>query len=62
MMAERVAAAVEGTAAAAAVELIHGNRPSELAVDTKSSATDHVTDMDRASEALLRPPAHTNRL
>lgn len=41
-------------AAAAAVELIHLDRPTKLDVDTKSSATDHVTDMDRSSEALLR--------
>ncbi|MGI9578910.1 MAG: inositol monophosphatase family protein [Microthrixaceae bacterium] len=41
-------------AATAACKLIHEKRPDELTVDTKSSATDHVTDMDRASEALLR--------
>lgn len=42
------------TAARAAVELIHDNRPSELHVETKSSATDHVTEMDLASERLIR--------
>lgn len=42
------------TAARSAVTLIHDNRPSELRVDTKSSATDHVTEMDRASERLIR--------
>ncbi len=46
--------AIAMTAARAAVALIHDNRPSELRVDTKSSATDHVTEMDRASERLIR--------
>lgn len=41
-------------AARRAVELIHDNRPAHLQVDTKSSATDHVTEMDRASERLIR--------
>jgi len=41
-------------AAAAAVELIHTNRPESFAVDEKSSATDHVTEMDTASERLIR--------
>ncbi len=42
------------TAARTAVGLIHGNRPSELQVDTKSSTTDHVTQMDLASEDAIR--------
>lgn len=41
-------------AAAAAVELIHTNRPHLLSIDVKSGATDMVTDMDKASEALIR--------
>ena len=41
-------------AAAAAVDLVHHRRPDSFGVDTKSSATDHVTEMDRASEALIR--------
>lgn len=41
-------------AAAAAVELIHDERPAELHVGTKSTATDLVTQMDRRSEALIR--------
>lgn len=46
--------AVATQAAAAAVDLVHDRRPSSFGVDTKSSATDHVTEMDRASEALIR--------
>ncbi len=42
------------SAARGAVELIHDNRPDDLLVDTKTSATDHVTEMDRASERLIR--------
>lgn len=41
-------------AAAAAVELIHDRRPDRLAVADKSSATDPVTEMDTASESLIR--------
>lgn len=46
--------AVADEAAAVAVERIHTSRPASFAVDTKSTATDHVTEMDRASEALIR--------
>ena len=46
--------AVALEAAAEAVDLIHTNRPIELSVEAKSSATDHVTQMDRASESLIR--------
>lgn len=41
-------------AAAAAVELIHTNRPASFRIDEKSTATDHVTEMDTASERLIR--------
>jgi len=41
-------------AAAAAVELIHEQRPASLRISQKSSATDHVTEMDVASEQLIR--------
>lgn len=41
-------------AARAAVEIIHHNRPDTLSVETKSSATDHVTHMDIASEDTIR--------
>ena len=41
-------------AAAAAVQLVHHDRPEQLEVETKSSSVDHVTHMDRASEALIR--------
>jgi myo-inositol-1(or 4)-monophosphatase len=41
-------------AARAAVEVIHDNRPDTLRVATKSSATDHVTHMDLASEDVIR--------
>jgi myo-inositol-1(or 4)-monophosphatase len=41
-------------AAAAAVELIHDRRPDEFGVDNKSTATDLVTEMDTASERLIR--------
>lgn len=41
-------------AAAAAVELVHARRPDRLDVAAKSSATDLVTQMDRASEELIR--------
>lgn len=40
-------------AARAAGDLLANQRPDELTVGSKSSATDAVTDMDRASEALL---------
>lgn len=46
--------AVAQNAAAQAVELIHENRPSQLVRQTKSSTTDEVTQMDRASETLIR--------
>jgi len=45
---------VAGLAADAAVELIHTNRPAEFAVDRKTTPTDMVTEMDTASEALIR--------
>jgi myo-inositol-1(or 4)-monophosphatase len=41
-------------AATAAVELIHDRRPERLSIDNKSTATDMVTEMDRASEQLIR--------
>lgn len=41
-------------AATAASELIVSQRPAELDVERKTSPTDHVTQMDRAAEALLR--------
>jgi myo-inositol-1(or 4)-monophosphatase len=41
-------------AAAAAVELIHDRRPAQLWIDNKSTSTDMVTEMDRASEQLIR--------
>lgn len=41
-------------AARRATELIHDGRPTTLQVDTKSSATDNVTNMDLASEELIR--------
>ena len=41
-------------AAQAAASLIHDERPPRLQVEEKSSATDHVTDMDRAAEAVIR--------
>lgn len=41
-------------AAADAVRLIHTERPPQFGVDRKSSSTDLVTEMDRASEQLIR--------
>ncbi|MBS1838323.1 MAG: inositol monophosphatase [Actinobacteria bacterium] len=41
-------------AAGAAVELVHRDRPSTLQIATKSTATDLVTEMDRAAEGLIR--------
>lgn len=41
-------------AAEAATELIRDERPTRLDVGTKSTATDHVTNMDLESEALIR--------
>lgn len=41
-------------AATAAAELVHDRRPDQLSVQQKSSATDHVTQMDLAAEALIR--------
>jgi myo-inositol-1(or 4)-monophosphatase len=46
--------AVAREAAAAAAHHIVEHRPPRLQVDQKSSATDHVTEMDRASEQLMR--------
>jgi myo-inositol-1(or 4)-monophosphatase len=46
--------AVAREAAAAATRLIVEDRPEVLRVDHKSSVTDHVTEMDLASEAVLR--------
>ena len=40
-------------AAAAAARFLVEERPAELAVDSKSTATDAVTEMDRGSEELL---------
>jgi myo-inositol-1(or 4)-monophosphatase len=42
------------TAARAAVDLVHTNRPPSFRIDAKSTATDLVTEMDTASEALIR--------
>ncbi len=41
-------------ASSAAVELIHDRRPAHLSIDNKSTSTDMVTEMDRASEHLIR--------
>jgi myo-inositol-1(or 4)-monophosphatase len=46
--------ALAETAARRAGELVHDRRPALLEVDTKSSPTDVVTQMDRAAEELLR--------
>lgn len=48
-------------AAQAAVELIYTHRPSSFRVEQKSSATDHVTEMDLASEHLIRQIISTHR-
>lgn len=48
-------------AALAAVEVIHHNRPDALRVETKSSATDHVTHMDTASEDVIRAVINQRR-
>lgn len=48
-------------AASAAVELIHTRRPQDLTVGAKSTATDLVTQMDTASEALIRSMIATRR-
>lgn len=45
---------VARTAAAAAAALIVDERPAELRVSQKSSATDHVTEMDVAAETRIR--------
>ena len=45
---------VARAAASAAAELVHDRRPADLRVEDKSTATDHVTQMDRAAEALIR--------
>lgn len=41
-------------AAAASVDLIHTRRPADFAVGLKSTPTDMVTEMDTASERLIR--------
>lgn len=41
-------------AARTAVALVHEGRPDSLEVDTKSSATDHVTQMDLLAEDTIR--------
>jgi myo-inositol-1(or 4)-monophosphatase len=41
-------------AAHSATELIYTNRPDAFRIEQKSSATDHVTEMDLASEELIR--------
>lgn len=46
--------AVATEAARVAVEVIHHDRPDALRVETKSSATDHVTHMDLAAEDTIR--------
>ncbi|MDQ2678834.1 MAG: inositol monophosphatase [Actinomycetota bacterium] len=46
--------AVAERAAHEAVELIHTRRPASFGIDAKSTATDLVTEMDTASEALIR--------
>jgi myo-inositol-1(or 4)-monophosphatase len=45
---------VARAAAAAAVDLIHTRRPADFAIDRKSTPTDMVTEMDTASERLIR--------
>jgi len=45
---------VAHAAAAAAVDLIHARRPAVFGIEAKSSATDMVTEMDTASERLIR--------
>ena len=45
---------IASVAAQGAVELIYTNRPSSFRIEQKSSATDHVTEMDLASEDLIR--------
>ncbi len=47
-------ASIAHRAAGAAVELIHTRRPSELTIEAKSTSTDMVTQMDTASERLIR--------
>lgn len=48
-------------AAAVAVELIHTKRPPSFGVRSKSSLTDMVTEMDTASEALIRRTISSRR-
>ncbi len=50
----RALLAVAVRAADEAVGLIHDRRPTSFAIDAKSTATDLVTEMDTASEALIR--------
>lgn len=45
---------VANAAAAAAVDLIHHRRPDDFGVQNKSTPTDMVTEMDTASERLIR--------
>ena len=45
----------------AASELIHDRRPGRLQVNQKSTATDNVTDMDLASESLIRSVIASSR-
>lgn len=45
---------IASVAAQGAVEVIYTNRPSSFQIEQKSSATDHVTEMDLASEDLIR--------
>ncbi|MEX0767544.1 MAG: inositol monophosphatase family protein [Microthrixaceae bacterium] len=44
---------IASQAALSAVELIYTNRPSSFRVEQKSSVTDHVTELDLASERLI---------
>ncbi len=52
---------IASLAAQGAVELIYTNRPSSFRIQQKSSATDHVTEMDLASEDLIRRVIATHR-
>ena len=52
---------IASVAAQGAVELIYTNRPSSFQIEQKSSATDHVTEMDLASEDLIRRVIATHR-
>jgi myo-inositol-1(or 4)-monophosphatase len=52
---------VAHAAAAAAVDLIHTRRPADFAIDRKSTPTDMVTEMDTASERLIRAVIDAHR-